>query len=72
MMQKKNNGGPIGKIHGYVNTSVRWNPSQETTGVQIPGERDGMSSICGRPSKNNFNIQRIRPNRQSNRSRMVS
>ena len=72
MMQKSNHGGTIGKIYDHVVSIIRWNSGQETSGVYNTGECDGMSSICGRSSPINFNIQRIWPNRQSNRSRMVS
>ena len=71
MMQKKNNGGPIGKIYDRVNTSVRWNTSQTTSGVYKPSERDGMSDVCRRSSRNNRDLLR-KQRWGSNETRMVS
>ena len=71
MMQKKNNGGPIGKIYDHVNTSVRWNISPETSGVYKTSERDGMSDVRRRSSRNNRDLLR-RQRWGSNETGMVS
>jgi len=71
MMQKKNNGGPIGKIYDRVNTSVRWNTSQTTSGVYETSERDGMSDVRRRSSRNNRDLLR-KQRWGSNETRMVS
>ena len=71
MMQKKNNGGNVGKIYDHVDPVIRWNTGQETSGVYKPSERDGMSDVCRRSSRNNRDLLR-KQRWGSNETRMVS
>ena len=71
MMQKKNNGGNVGKIYDHVDPVIQWNTGQETSGVYRTSERDGMSIVCRRSSRNNRDI--LRKQRWGlNETRMVS
>ena len=71
MMQKKNNGGTVGKIYDHVDPVVRWNTGQKTPGVYGTRERDGMSIVCGRSSRNNRDVLR-KQRWRLNETRMVS
>jgi hypothetical protein len=71
MMQKKNNGGNVGKIYDHVDPVIRWNTGQETSGIYRTGECDGMSIIRRRSSRNNRDILR-KQRWRLNETRMVS